>query len=79
MRERRRWRRGKLKFFAECPRSRTQQRIFFIFKYALPSARDLALGNAFFAECPRANTRQRLIYFFKPSLPSASPQALDKA
>jgi hypothetical protein len=69
---------GKLKFFAECPRSGTRQRNFFILKYALPSACDLALGKAFFAECPRANTRQRLIHFFKPSLSSASPQALGK-
>jgi hypothetical protein len=40
---------GKLKFFAECPRSGTRQRNFFILKYALPSACDLALGKAFFA------------------------------
>jgi hypothetical protein len=36
---------GKLKFFAECPRSGTRQRSFFIFKYALPNAHDLALGK----------------------------------
>jgi hypothetical protein len=36
---------GKLKFFAECPRSGTRQRYFFIFKYALPSARSWALDK----------------------------------
>jgi hypothetical protein len=42
---------------------------FLILKYALPSARSLALDKVVFAECPLVDTRQRLFYY---SLSSAT-------
>jgi hypothetical protein len=58
------------------PVIRHSAKFFLILKYALSSARSLALGKAVFAECPLGDTRQRLSLFFVECHPADTRQSL---